>query len=177
MLLSVATSLLLGVSVGGLGREDLEYEVKAALLYKFVKYLEWPADRFPREDVPLVVGVFGRDPFGDVLDETLEGQWHGTHPLEAKRFRDLAEAATCHILYVPQAMAERQAEVLRAVEGASVVVVGESPGFAARGGVINLYIEKQNVRFEINPRAAKRERLKISASLLKLARIVENERD
>ncbi len=155
--------------------ETTEHELKAALLFKFVKYVEWPAERFQDERAPIVIGVFGRDPFGTALDEILAGKKHGERSFEILRTRDTGDLGKCHMLFVPLREAGGVERISRAVEDKSVLLVGECEGFASRGGIINFYIEEEkHVRFEINLEAARREGLKISANLLKLARIVKS---
>ncbi len=155
--------------------ETTEHELKAALLFKFVKYVEWPPERFQDERAPIVIGVFGRDPFGGTLDEILAGKKHGERPFEILRTRETRDLGKCHMLFVPLREADEVGGILRAVEDKSVLLIGESEGFASRGGIINFYLEEEkHVRFEINLDAARREGLKISANLLKLARIVKS---
>ena len=163
---------------GGNGSQASEYELKAALLHKFVKYVEWPTARFSDASAPIVIGVLGKDPFGEVLERTFGGKKHGERPFELVRFKDVDDGRRCHVLFVPQGERNQEKRLLQAVAGQSVLVVGESSGFAARGGTINFYIEdEKHLRFEINADAAKAEGLAISSNLLKLARIVRDERE
>jgi hypothetical protein len=165
-------------SSGGSGSQASEYELKAALLHKFVKYVEWPKARFTDASAPIVIGVLGKDPFGDILERTFAGKKHGERPFELVRFKDVEHAPRCHVLFVPQEERGQEKRLLQAVAGRSVLVVGESSGFAARGATINFYIEEEKrLRFEINADAAKAEGLAISSDLLKLARIVRDERE
>jgi hypothetical protein len=178
---SLALVAMLGFALGGRGvaegvaEEAREYEVKAALLYKFTQYIEWPAEAFERKDSPLLVAVIGKDPFGRILDETLRDKKCGEHPFAIKRFASAKEIDAAHVLFVPGAEAVVLAEILKALGGRSTLIVGESEGFASKGGIVNFYLEKSKTRFEINPDAAKRCKLKISSDLLKVARIVKGE--
>jgi hypothetical protein len=172
----------LGIAVlsasGGSGSQASEYELKAALLHKFVKYVEWPTARFSDASAPIVIGVLGKDPFGEILERTFGGKKHGERPFELARLKDVEDCRRCHVLFVPQEERSQEKRLLQAVAGQSVLVVGESTGFAARGGTINFYIEdEKHLRFEINAEAAKAEGLAISSNLLKLARIVKDERE
>ena len=165
-------------SSGGSGSQASEYELKAALLHKFVKYVEWPTARFSTASAPIVIGVLGKDPFGEILERTFGGKKHGERPFEVVRFKDVEFALRCHVLFLPQEERGQERRLLQAVAGQSVLVVGESSGFAARGATINFYIEEEKrLRFEINAEAAKAEGLAISSDLLKLARIVRDERE
>ncbi len=172
------TLLLAAGAGGGAGSQASEYELKAALIHKFVKYVEWPAQRFSDKSAPVVIGVFGHDPFGEILDRTLEGKKHGDRSFEILRLKDLEELGRCHILFLPEQEKGQEKRVLQATAGRGVLLVGEFEGFAAHGGAINFYIEEEkHIRFEINPEAAKDEGLTISSNLLKLARIVKDERE
>lgn len=149
-----------------------EYALKAAFLSKFVKFVTWPGERLGDKDA-LVLGVFGQDPFGKRLEELFEKRKEDERRVVIKRLTRLEELASAHVLFVPEREITRLKEILAAVSEASVLVVGESTDFAARGGAINFYTEAEKIRFEINPEAAKRHRLKISSDLLRLARIVK----
>ena len=152
-----------------------EYELKAAMTYKFFKYLEWPSDRFEAEDSPVVIGIYGSDPFGETIDRAFAGKRYGKRSFVLHRYKALGGIRTCHLLFVSAKEAEELPRILDAVSGRSVLIVGESEGFAASGGIINFYVRRGKVvHFEINPGAAKRERIRISSNLLKLARIVKD---
>ena len=150
-----------------------EYAIKAAYLYNFGNYVEWPVEAFPTNDTPLVIGVLGRDPFGEILNEIARTKKVGGRPIVAKRFASLAAYTPCHILFVPSSTdPEEQAAAIRQAHGSPVLLVGENPGFAEQGGTVDFFIEENKVRFEINADVAKRQQLKISSKLLGLARIV-----
>jgi len=151
-----------------------EYELKAAFLGKFVKYVTWPAERLGEKREPLVLAVLGHDPFGRKLDQAVDGLRVNGHALEVRRVEQLHDLAAVHVLFVPQREAEHLDEILGATHAASVLVVGESPDFAARGGAIGFYVDKEKLRFEVNLEAARRQNLRISADLLKVARIVKD---
>lgn len=143
-----------------------EYRVKAAYLYNFVKYVEWPAEAATR---PLTICIAGRNPFGTVLenlvrDETIEGRRIETRVI-------LEPEPGCHVVFVPDGAATRA--YLRGVTTMGALTVGESNTFIEQGGIVNFYIERRNVRFEINPMAADRAGIRISARLLQLARITD----
>jgi len=150
-----------------------EYEVKAAWIFKFVKYVEWPADRFEERRSPIVIGVLGRDPFGKILDKTFAGKRHDQRPFVILRSKKVEELRRCHILFVPGSEKGRVKEIVASLKGRSVLLIGEWEGFASRGGIVNFYLKDKRVRFEINPEAAVREKLKISSKLLRVARIVK----
>ena len=160
---------------GGATERD-EYEVKAVFLLKFLSFVEWPEGRFEDEGSPVVIGVLGRDPFGAKLDDALRGARLGKRPILPERIDGLADAGRCHVLFVSPHWKGPEEALFDEAEKESVLVVGEVRGFAARGASINFYLHEDRVRFEINVQASKRARLEISSKLLKLARIVEDQR-
>jgi hypothetical protein len=164
-LLSLALVVLTASAVTGQPTAS-EYEVKAAFLYNFARFVEWPEGASGNQ---FVIGVFGEDPFGSVLDQTVGGKRVGGNELVLRRFRSLESLEPCQILFIAAGEQGRFAEVVAALHGAPVLTVGESEGFLERGGIINLRLEDQKVRFEINAGEAERAGLKISSQLLKLA--------
>jgi hypothetical protein len=149
----------------------LEYEVKAAFLYNFAKFTEWPVEE-EGED-PIVIGVLGEDPFGELLDNTVRGKLVRGRTLQIKRFDKLSEDLKgCHILFIGVSESNRIARALKYLEGARVLTVGESRTFCSVGGSINFVLDRRRVRFEISVAAAERAGLKLSSKLLKLATLV-----
>ena len=184
VILRRALLLVLGIAAGVLALPgaslavDLhppgEYEVKAAFLYNFTKYVEWPVPAFRESGDSLVICVLGRDPFGSILDETLRGESVHAKKLAIRRLARVDEAAGCHVLFVSSSEERDVARILKAIEVTSVLTVGEVEGFAERGGIVNLRKEQNKVRFDINVEAAERSGLKISSQLLKLGKIVRS---
>jgi hypothetical protein len=151
-----------------------EYEVKAAFLYNFAKFVEWPAEAFDDADAPLTIGVLGEDPFGDTLEQTVKGKTANGRKLAIRRFHKVRDLQPCHILFISSSEKRHLSEILDRLKGSSVLTVGEVEGFAKRGGVINFFVEDNRIRFEVNVDAAKRAKLKMSSKLLRLARIVRD---
>jgi hypothetical protein len=151
-----------------------EYNVKAAYLYSFGRYVEWPDESLSRASNAFVIGVLGDDPFGDGLDRIAKAKKTHDRQIVIRRFRSLDDYQPCHILFVPKSVApEQQAAALQKLGATPVLLVGESPGFAAQGGTINFYLDQDTVHFEINVQAAKRQQLSINAQLLRLARLLK----
>ncbi len=150
-----------------------EYQVKAAYLYYFSTYVDWPPESLSRTGEPLVIGVLGVDPFGAILDDTLRGKTINNRKLVVKRFQNFQDARDSHILFISSSQRDRLPSILKALEGAAVLTVAEIDQFASRGGQIAFRMEDKKVRFDINVSAVERARLKISAQLMKLGRIVE----
>ncbi len=149
-----------------------EYQVKATFLYNFAQYVEWPATSFTASGDSFKICVLGEDPFGHVLDDTIEGEAINGRRLVARRLSRVNEALKCQILFVSSSEEGRLEQILTALDGKSIMTVGEMPRFAERGGMINFRLEGTKVRFDINPEAAQRAALTLSSQLLKLARIV-----
>jgi YfiR/HmsC-like len=152
-----------------------EYQVKAAFLFNFVKFVEWPAASFSRADEPLVIGVVGEDPFGDDLDRILRNKSINNRPLKLKRCQNGQNPTGCHLVFISQSEKARMPEIVRSLKGSSVLLVSELEGFLELGGMIRFYLDSNNVRFEINPRSAERAGLKISSKLLGVAKVVRVE--
>jgi len=153
-----------------------EYTIKAAYLYNFGRYVTWPKECFATAQSPFVIGVLGVDPFGDALDSIAAGKRVGGRRIVVRRFASLGEWEFCHVLFVPRSTdPQQQLDTIARLRSAHVLLVGETPGFARRGGSINFFVEQNKTRFEINQEAAEREQLKISAKLLSLARLVRTD--
>jgi hypothetical protein len=147
-----------------------EYQVKAAFLYNFARFVEWPAPPPPGQ--PFVIAVVGADPFGRVLDDTVADKTVHGHPIAVRRGG--AEAARgAHIVYVSPSERHRLDAVLESVAGQGVLTVADTPGAARRGVMINFVMDDHRVRFEINLRRAETAGLRMSSQLLRLAALVE----
>lgn len=173
---SIACGLLWCASPRAHSQSDgtAEYPVKLAFLYNITKFVEWPADAFRDPTAPLVICVVGADPFRADLEEELRKRTVGGRPIDLKRVPPSDNLRACHMAFVPAAEGKRATKIVADLEGASILTVSETAGFAERGGMINLTVEKNNLRFEINLGAAKQNRLTISSKLLALARIVNH---
>lgn len=148
-----------------------EYQVKAAFIHNFVKFVEWPTAGPPGGVAPKAFCVFGSDPFGSHARIILGDSSSGTQP-PAPRIGSLEETRDCRILFVSASERERLADVIEAVADAPVLTIADTSGGARQGVMINFYLEEEMVRFEINVDAMRRAGLRPSAQLLKLARIV-----
>jgi len=155
------------------GEVSREYAIKAAYLYQFGRYVEWPPPAFADEQAPLVIGVLGPDPFGNLLEEISRTKRIAGRPIAIRRFTTAAECTFTHILFVPASVdPEQKTQILHKLQGIPTLLVGEEPGFAERGGTVNFFQEENRIRFEINTDVARHDQLKISSKLLSLARIV-----
>ncbi len=154
-----------------------EYLIKAGYIYNFAKLVEWPASSFAQPDSPIVIGIVGNDPFGPIIDKVLEGKKVNGHPFLIKRLKAIADVKECHILFIGSSLGPHVAETIRMTRGTPVLTISEIPGFADRGGIINLTLEQNKVRFEVNVDAAKEADLNISSRLLVLAKVIQQSGD
>ena len=164
-----------GSATGPLPQDMPEYPLKAAFLYNFAKYTQWPDDAFEQPDSPIVVAVAGADPFGPELEKVLQGKTVGSRPFKIERFKELPEIRRCHILFVPKSEQSRQAQIQERIRTWPVLTVGEDPAFARSGGVLSILVVEREPRLEVNAVAAERHRLTIHAKLLRLATPVKEE--
>lgn len=150
-----------------------EYAIKAAYLYQFGRYVQWPAESFADNQSPLVIGLLGPDPFGGILNEISRTKRLEGRPIVVRQFASMADYTPCHILFVNAVVTpEEKTAAIQHTRGKPVLLVGEEPGFAERGGTINFFLEENRIRFEINTEVARQNQLKISSKLLSLAKIV-----
>src|SRR4030081_3897101 len=150
-----------------------EYLIKAGFIYNFANLVQWPTNAFAQPDSPIVIGILGEDPFGTVLDRVLAGKRVNGRVFLVKRLKSVADLKECQILFVSSSEIAHLAEAIHLVKGMPILTIGEIPGFAKRGGIINLVLEDNKVHFKVNVEAAKEADLIISSRLLALARIVQ----
>ncbi|UFS69225.1 YfiR family protein [Geomonas sp. RF6] len=164
--------LLMGLFVSRAPAEETSAasapQVKAAFLYNFLKFTEFP-------DAPasgtICLGVLGKDTFGDALDG-VRGKTARGRKVVIARFRRVDEVKECDVLFISESEKGRLPHVLRALQGTHTLTVGDQEGFCEAGGMINLISSRNKVGFEVNVGAANRARVRISSQLLKLARSV-----
>jgi len=149
-----------------------EYEVKAVYLYNFAKFVEWPAAAFEKPQTPYSICVFGNDPFGDLLDIAASESVQGRR-MAVRRLGDVKNVTGCHILFVSPSERGKLATILAAIGQFPTLTVGEDEDFTRAGGCLRFYLAEDNkVHFEINVQATEKARLKVSAKLLNLARVI-----
>ncbi|HLZ51147.1 MAG TPA: YfiR family protein [Candidatus Acidoferrum sp.] len=154
-----------------------QYLAKANFLAAFPKFIDWPSEAFPSPQAPINLCVFGNFNFGTSLAEISRGITIRGRRLEVRWERDQQSLRTCHILFVSHSEEKRYAKILKAIEGASVLTVGETPDFLASGGAIDFLYEEDRLEFEVNIGAAADAHLRISSSMLALARHVVTSTD
>lgn len=143
-----------------------EYDVKAAFLFQFARFVEWPVDSFSSPNAPLTICVMGSNPFGSALQEISRGESVQTHALAVKIYERLEDLDACHIVFVST---PATATVLGYLAGKKILTVGDGVDFTTRGGAIGFVTVNGKVRLHINRASAESSQLRISAKLLRVA--------
>jgi hypothetical protein len=175
ILLAAILGLSLAAPSGWAGeREDAgrEYSVKAAFIRQFTRYVTWPEGTFKNPADPIVLGVLGENPFGNALDQIASGGGSDARGISVKYYRTIEEYEPCQILFVSASEVKGMEKILDKTRNLPVLIIGDTPGLAEAGAVINFVIEDNKVRFEVNPEAARQAHLQISSKLLHLAKLV-----
>jgi hypothetical protein len=146
-----------------------EYQLKAAFLYNFAKFIDWPAGTYPEDQSPFVIGILGDNPFGNDLERTVTGKRINNHPISILPCDTVTQATNCQILFICTSETKRLPEIFAQLRGTAVLTVGETEQFIEAGGMVNFAQVASKIRFQINDGAARAARLKISSKLLSLA--------
>ena len=171
-LLALIICLVAADQVQSRSDQQLEYEVKAAFLYNFAKFVEWPEEAFRDSTAPITIGILGKNPFQGELREVIKGKTVQGRKLDVRRVKG---HLTCHILFIASSEKDNLKKILQRLAGSCALTVSDIEDFASRGGIIGFLTEENRVRFEINVDAAERAGLRVSSKLLKLAKVVEEE--
>ena len=151
-----------------------EYEIKAAYLYNFSKFIEWPNTGALNS---VTICIYGKDPFGGFLDDAVRGKLVHGLPLAIRRLPAGEESwDQCQVLFLGISNSTRLEAILRRLEGRSIVTIGESGSFAEAGGMIGLVVDHGRVRFDVNVAAITAARLQISSRMVELGRVVRSTR-
>ncbi len=166
-----------------------EYQIKAAFIYNFIKFVDWPKEKVAENNEPVTIGIIGKDPFGNAFAPVKDKEDKGRKVL-IKRFkpieelkksgekdktlleREIESLRKCHLLFICLSEEKSIKEIINLVKDHSVLTIGDVQGFLESGGIINFIMEEKKVRFEINMTAANRAKLKIRSQLLRLAKRV-----
>jgi hypothetical protein len=146
-----------------------ERQMKAAFVYNFAKFVEWPAEAFSASNAPFSICVLGRNLFGPTFAESIDGKAVNGRRVLVTEISDAKLAAHCHIVFVSSSEHKRLRAILADLSATSALTVGDMDGFSEAGGIIDLFLEDGRIRFRINAVAAERQRLRISSKLLSLA--------
>jgi hypothetical protein len=146
-----------------------EYEIKAAFLYNFAKFIEWPEDSRQCQQDTAIIGILGEDPFGTILERVIGEKTIRMKEISIQRYSNVQNIRECHILFISQSEKGRLPVVLKQLKNRHILSVSEIDQFTEQGGMIGLFIENNRIRFQINQDAIEAAELKISSKLLKLA--------
>jgi hypothetical protein len=148
-----------------------EYELKAALLYNFTQFVEWPKSAFAAADAPLTIGILGRDPFGEVIDRLVQGEESGSHRIVVQRCADLDAARRCQVLFISASEREDASRIVTALSGRAVLTVGDFDGFIRRGGMVRFYSVGKRIRLRVDRGTVQAAGLTMSAKLLRVVEL------
>jgi hypothetical protein len=169
--LAIACCLVIGPAkdTQALAEGISEYKVKAAFLYNFVRFVEWPSNGTGGKET---VCVLGDDPFDGDLDDMLKGKSLSGRSFAIRRLSRVSDTEGCNVVFISSSEEKQIRPILASLAKGSILTIGDTPGFAKQGCMIEFLIEDNRVRFEINAGAARRANLRISSRLLGLAKIV-----
>ena len=167
-------ALLLPLGISAQPRSGLsEQELKAAALNQMVHFARWPAEAFSESNSPLVIGIYGEDPFGSLMDDLVEGESAFGHPIKIVRCFTPEAAATCHAVFV-RGSDKRSADLLvHVLSGKSVLTICDDENITAAGAVVGLTVRNNRIHILVNLEAARRAKVTLSSKLLRLAEIVK----
>ncbi len=170
-LLSLAIAVLLqfflSISLSAQQQHPTESQVKAAYLYNFGKFVRWQPDRPTNPEMSIC--ILGKDPFGAILDTTVEGESIDGRKLAVKRISRIQDASSCSILFISSSEEGQLGPILVVAKRYGLLTVSDIPRFAEHGGVIGFVVRQDKIRFEVNRGAAEQAHLTLSSELLKVA--------
>ena len=149
-----------------------ETQIKAVFLFNFSQFVEWPASSFADAQAPLIIGILGKDPFGNYLEQTVNNEKVNNRPIIIQHYNNAGEIKMCNILFISLSEKDQLAETYKALQGRPILTVGDTRNFIREGGMVRFVTENDKIKFQINVNAAKAAGLTISSKLLRLAEIV-----
>jgi hypothetical protein len=171
---SFASMLAITLAIAGIARADdspTEYKVKAAFIYNFSQFIEWPDTAFENNDAPFIVAVVGTNPFHGLLDRAFAGKRIGARRAVVQHFDSIDQVGPCQILFIPATSDDSLTQLIKKIQDRPILTIGENENLPSLGGCCRFFTEDDRIHFEINLDAAEAAHLKISSKLLKLARI------
>jgi hypothetical protein len=173
VLFALVSAMLPGRADGGASDRADSRDVKAVFLLNFLSFAEWPAAKLPAAPARVTIAILGDPSFAAVVEKSADGRTINGRPITVLAIDTPEQAAAAHLVFIASSQARRLPVVLRAIADTPVLTVGDTDGFARDGVAINLYTFANRVRIEVNSTAAARAGIKLSANLMRLARIVE----
>jgi len=146
-----------------------EYEVKAAYLFNFVKFVEWPSGTFGNDSEPIRMCILNDAPFGLQLTETVRNKTIKNRPIAVVPVKTGEESRACQVLFISLPQSRQASHLIAVLQGTSTLTVGETRDFLEEGGIINFVLRENQVHFQVNHKAAMQARLRVSSKLLSLA--------
>ena len=152
--------------------DDHEYQIKAAFLFNFTQFVEWPVNAFPETKAPLVIGIMGENPFSTYLEKIISGEQVNGHPLVVQQYKNVEEIKTCHILFINLADTNELEQAIISLKTRSILTVSDRDDFIRQGGMIRFVTKDNKIQIQINPEPAREANLIISSKLLGIAEVV-----
>ncbi len=150
-----------------------EYKIKAAFIFNFTQFVNWPEQSLGPPGSPFVIGILGEDPFEGYLQEIIKGESVKGHPLVIRHFKNVEDVKSCHVLFID--IKGNDDAILKKLEGRNILTISEEEKFAHDGGMVRIYTKQNKIQIQINPEAANKASLTISSKLLKLVEIVKSD--
>jgi hypothetical protein len=173
----VASGLFTVPGMHAQSSKPTDFQVKAAYLYNFARFIEWPASVTPAKTGSFNICVVGEDPFGPTLDATFVGGLIENQKVAARRITSPHDVSECRILFISSSETNRLNKIIESLDKAPVLTVSDAPQFSQRGGMIQFVSEGNRIRFEVNLAATRRAGLTPSSELLKVATAIRRDRD
>ncbi len=172
--IGAALALLLGClsvqAIGAVDRATMENEVKAAYIYNFVKFVDWPEGTFSSSGAPIIIGIAGDDEFGTLLGTVVKNKTIQDHPIRINLIKKPADFRNCQLLFVSASELKKSQKILEELRGSPVITVTETDSGSPAKGMINIFIEGDKLQFEIDSERAEKSSLQFSSKLLRLSR-------
>ena len=174
MRLRFSAAMILAGSLGAISAAEIadEFRLKAAFLFNFTKFVEWPAAAFKTPIEPITLCVVGKSQVAIALEQAVEGKIVRNRPLAAKMLAEPLQLSGCHVVFVPSSERKWMRDITRNALGHDVLLAGEADWFLREGGDFNLRLENGTVHIQANPDAIERQGLHVSSKLLGLAEVV-----
>ena len=170
--LALTLCLAPGASAGFVqGKPSLEYQVKAAFLFNFTRFVRWPAVAYASPDAPFVIGIAGNDPFGTYLDDLVSGEQIDGHRIVVRRYSDIHDLSGCQLLFINLNDQTKERAVLAQASHKNILTVSDADDFIKAGGMLQFYKEDNRVKIEIKLEAVKAAQIDISSKLLQVAKV------
>jgi hypothetical protein len=163
--------LFLSVHASTQPRPTGEYQLKAAFIYNFIRFIDWPSGSFGGGESPFVIGVLSDDVISAHINELVRGEKLGSRPIVVRKFSNPAEISQCHILFIGGQDVSQMKSLIHGMNRRGILTVSDAPNFAKMGGIVRFYKEANKLRLQINVDEAKISELTISSKLLSLSNI------